>query len=247
MRSKTKSYKSLKNHHRVFFSKIRLTMERTFKDSSTKSSYFSTSPGVRRSRSVRASFRLLKDKIHENFVQPSPFKLNSVHSDNLQSDKNLQKECSDFNENVICNDSGTEFRTEIETNKTRETSERFFQRNPNGDIVHYKQDIEKLMSIIPDSVPRKACQLLQIPTNVLKCEEEIAVAESGNERLSRISYSTNACAGESNMNTYISKGVSLGAMKTATIRRRSSVNRSKDTLDFFHSNLFSINWIFFIC
>lgn len=115
---------------------------------------------LRRSRSMRASFRMLKGKLNQTNITTSPFKFNTpLHKraknyERFPSDEEKDSEIKDIEE-------------------TRKTSEKLFKFTPSPIIANDKMHdfitcdnrrIEDLMSALPmGDVPRKACKLLQIP------------------------------------------------------------------------------------
>lgn len=117
---------------------------------------------LRRSRSMRASFRVLKGKLNQANLATSPFKFNTpLHKGGK---KNYEKMFGDSEEKVA------EIK-DIEI--TRKISKTLFKQSSPGtttkmsnlppcDSTH--EDIETIMSALPmGDVPRKACKLLQIP------------------------------------------------------------------------------------
>ncbi|XP_023295303.2 uncharacterized protein LOC111678250 isoform X1 [Lucilia cuprina] len=117
---------------------------------------------LRRTRSMRSSFRLLKGKLNQVNLDNSPFKFNTPLHKRTKKYQNFTHDENGDSDNA----------NDIKI--TRKTSEQLFKdtapltmANMNNYYTcgaRNKQQIEDLMSAMPlGEVPRKACKLLQIP------------------------------------------------------------------------------------
>lgn len=176
------------------------------------------STSLKRSRSMRASFRMLKGKLNNPALQ-SPFRLQGVRSFLQHSSSKLSYDAMD------------EARTsgdEDQANGGKNCTSQYAEQNVTGS---YRKDIDDLMSALPIGVvPRKACKLLQIPETY--CYKYLSEQEKSKRIQGDISKGT--ISGQSsatrdldwNSDIYenLTKNIALGIygttrMRTATIRR----------------------------